>query len=85
VKEATRIQPKKAAAVSSLPGLKAKKARADNEPASDSFDEEDAEDLMINGANILDIHPANVTLAWEAWARDRSTVSVTTEIRGHVS
>ena len=35
---------------------------------SASFQEEDAEALMENGASILEIHPDNVAEAWEKWA-----------------
>lgn len=41
-----------------------------------SFDEEDAEALMQNGASILKIHPENRRDAWAKWARE-CDVSVT--------
>ncbi|KAM0803527.1 hypothetical protein BDR22DRAFT_945213 [Usnea florida] len=36
-----------------------------------SFSDDDAEALMINGDDILNIHPDNITEAWESWTRDQ--------------
>jgi len=54
----------------------ARKAIADEEYTFGSFDENDAEALMKNGESILEIHPKLVTEAWESWARDCPTVSI---------
>ena len=39
------------------------------EDGNQSFLDDDAEALMVNGDGILNIHPDNTTEAWEAWAR----------------
>ena len=35
-----------------------------------SFSDDDAEALMAVGDDILNIHPDNITEAWESWTRD---------------
>ncbi|CAD6584188.1 MAG: hypothetical protein ASARMPREDX12_001547 [Alectoria sarmentosa] len=35
-----------------------------------SFADDDAEALMVNGDDILNIHPENITEAWKSWTRD---------------
>lgn len=48
-----------------------------------SFSDDDAEALMINGDDILKIHPDNITEAWESWTRDHDKDSVHTAQQWH--
>ena len=50
-----------------------------------SFSDDDAEALMSNGDDILDIHPDNITEAWASWTRkydvSRSKAVITFSLR----
>lgn len=43
-----------------------------------SFSDDDAEALMVNGDDILKIHPDNINEAWESWTRDHDKGSIHT-------
>lgn len=66
-------------AASPQPKASASRAIADDEYTFGSFDENDAEALMVNGESILEVPPENVANAWESWARDCPTVSMSNQ------
>lgn len=80
VKPGSTAQKENVAVASPQPQSSSSRATVDNERVFGSFDEDDAEALMKNGAGILETRPEDVASAWESWARDCPTVSISNSV-----
>lgn len=68
VKGPVTATPKETSATSQ-PDTSKSNATADHHYVFGSFDEDDAEDLMVNGEEIIKVPPERTSAAWKFWAR----------------